>query len=165
MELHENHVWLAQLVGDWRYEVEMTGEPGQQQQKFHARETVRSVGGLWVVGEAEGDTPEGGKAQMVITLGYDPQQNHFCGTFIASMAPNLWLYSGELDKARRVLTLNTEGPDMTDPAKIVKYQDIIELVNADERIMRSQALGDDGKWHPVMTAKYTRISAKKATAS
>ncbi len=111
--------------------------------------------------EAQGEMPGGGVAHSVMTLGYDPQQQRFTGTFIASMMTHLWVYSGALDATRRVLTLDTEGPDMADPTKLVKFQDIIELTNADQRVMRSQALGDDGQWRQFMTARYTRVSASQ----
>jgi hypothetical protein len=39
---------------------------------------------------------------------------------------------------------------------LAKYQDIIEFVSADHRIMTSQILGEDGQWTQFMTAHYRR---------
>src|SRR5688572_31098773 len=45
---------------------------------------LRSLGGLWTVGEGSGDMPGGGTAKTIMTLGYDPQKKRFVGTFIRS---------------------------------------------------------------------------------
>jgi Protein of unknown function (DUF1579) len=39
---------------------------------------------------------------------------------------------------------------------IAKYQDIIEFVSDDHRVMKSQILEDKGKWNHFMTAHYRR---------
>jgi hypothetical protein len=100
--------------------------------------------------------PGGGIGITQMTLGYDPLKKRFVGTFIGSMMTHLWIYDGVLDAAGKVLTLDTEGPSFTDPTKMIKYQDIIEIKNADYRILSSQTLGEDGQWHPFMTAHYRR---------
>jgi hypothetical protein len=91
-----------------------------------------------------------------MTLGYDPDKKRFVGTWVGSMMSFLWVYDGSLDPAGRTLTLNAEGPDFSTPGKTAKYQDIIEFVSDDHRVLRSQTLGDDGTWHPFMEAHYRR---------
>ena len=117
-------------------------------------EVVRSLGGLWIVAEGEGEMPGGGTAKTIMTLGYDPRRR-YVGTFVASMMTHLWVYNGSLDASEKVLTLDTEGPDFTSQ-KMAKYQDCIEFVDDDHRIMTSRVLGDDGNWHHFMTAHYRR---------
>lgn len=152
----KEHEWLQQLVGDWTFESECMGEPGQPAQKYRGTETMKSLGGLWIVGEGQGETPGGGIGIMMITLGFDPKRNRFVGTWVGSMMTNLWIYEGELDASGRVLTLNAEGPSFADPEKRAKYQDIIEIKSADHRVLHSRSLGDDGKWIHFMTAHYRR---------
>jgi hypothetical protein len=152
----KEHEWLQKLVGNWTFEGECIGEPGQPTHKHGGTETVRSLGGLWIVGDGQGEMPGGGTAQMMITLGFDPKRNRFVGTWVGSMMPHLWVYDGELDAAGRVLTLNSEGPSFTDPTKLAKYQDIIELKSDDHRTLSSRTLADDGKWTHFMTAHYRR---------
>jgi hypothetical protein len=80
----------------------------------------------------------------------------YVGTWVASMMTKLWVYSGELDAAERMLTLETEGPDMVNEGKTTKYRDVIEFHSDDHRTLTSYALGEDGKWLPFMTAHYWR---------
>jgi hypothetical protein len=156
MEPQKEHQWLQKLVGEWTCESEAIMEPGKPPEKWKATESVRSLGGLWTLGEGTGETPGGGAATTMMTLGYDPQKKRFVGTFIASMMTHLWIYDGALDEAGNVLTLDAEGPDMAGEGKMAKYQDIIEFKSNDHRVLRSRMLGDDGNWREFMIANYWR---------
>jgi hypothetical protein len=151
----KEHQWLQKLVGDWTSEAEML-EPGKPPEKSKGTERVRSLGGLWIAAEGEGDMPAGGSATMLLTLGYDPQRKRYVGTWIGSMMTHLWVYEGDLDATGRILTLETEGPSMTGDGKMAKYRDTIELKSDDHRVLTSHMLGDDGRWQPFMTAHYRR---------
>jgi hypothetical protein len=103
--------------------------------------------------------PGGGSATMLLSLGYDPGKERYVGTWVGSMMTHMWLYDGELDASGRILTLNSEGPDMSpgaDSGKLAKYKDVIEFKTADHRILTCNRLGEDGKWRPFMTAHYRR---------
>ena len=63
----------------------------------------------------------------------------------------------ELDAAGKVLTLNVDGPSMAGDGKIVKYQDIVEVMSDDHRTLTSQMQMPDGTWSRFMTAHYRRI--------
>ena len=155
-EPQKEHQWLQKLVGEWTYEHEASMCPDKPAEVVRGTENVRSLGGLWTLGEGQGEMPGGGSAITLMTLGYDPQKKRFVGTFIGSMMTNLWVYEGELDKDEKVLTLDTEGPDFTKPGKTSKYQDVIEFMSDDHRVLISRTLGEDGQWHDFMTAHYHR---------
>ena len=155
-EPQKEHQWLQQLVGEWTYEAEAMGEPGKPAEKCGGTERVRSLGGLWVVAEGEGKMPGGAPASMIMTLGYDPERKRFVGTWIGSMMTQLWVYDGALDGTERVLALEADGPSMAGDGKIAKYRDAIELKSANERVLASSVLGEDGKWTQFMTAHYRR---------
>lgn len=155
-EPKKEHQWLQNLVGEWTYETEATMEPGKPAEKFGGTESVRSLGGLWILAGGQGEMPGCGATTTMMTLGYDPQKQRYVGTWIGSMMTHLWIYEGELDADERVLTLNSEGPAMTDDGKMAKYRDAIEFKSDDHRVMTSQVLGDDGQWHKFMTATYRR---------
>ncbi len=154
----EEHRWLEQLVGEWTSEAQMTmaGAPAEACQ---GSESVRSLGGLWILAEGQGEMPGGGRAQMLLTLGYDPASKRYVGTWVGSMMTHLWVYDGELDASGKVLTLNSQGPDMSPGAaagKLVRYRDVIEIKSADHRILTSHCQAEDGSWQHFMTAQYWR---------
>lgn len=158
-ELPKEHQWLEKLAGEWTYEAEATMKSGEAPVKSTGTEIVRSLGGLWMVAEGQGEMPGCGAATTMMTLGYDPQKKRYVGTWIGSMMTHLWVYDGALDEAGSVLTLDTEGPSMAGDGKMAKYQDVIEYKSDDHRILASQVLGEDGKWRRFMTAHYRRKQA------
>jgi hypothetical protein len=155
-EPQKEHQWLQKLVGEWTYETEVTMEADQPPEKATGTEQVRSIGGLWVLAEGQGEMPGCGHATMLMTLGYDPQKQRYVGTWIGSMMTYLWLYEGELDTAATMLMLNSEGPAMTGDEKMASYRDVIEFKSDDHRVMTSHVLDDNGQWHHFMTANYWR---------
>ena len=156
----QEHRWLQQFVGDWTYEAEATMEPDRPPSKFAGSESVRSLGGLWIVGEGQGEMPGCGAATTVLTLGYDPQKQRYVGTWIGSMMTHLWVYDGALDAAGRVLTLNAEGPHMAAEGKMAQYKDVVEFKSDDHRVLTSHMRGEDGEWHEFMVAHYRRMKSQ-----
>jgi len=151
----KEHQWLNKLAGEWTYEGEALMEPGKPPERFKGTERVRSVGGLWAFFEGHGEMPDGGEATTFMTLGYDPQKSRYVGTRVGSMMTYLWIYNGSLDEEGKILTLDTEGPNFEGEG-LSKFQDMIEVKNDNHRILTSQRLGEDGKWHRFLTAHYSR---------
>jgi hypothetical protein len=148
------HAWLRQLVGEWR--VEMPGPDGTA--TLSGVESVRMLGEVWMLAEGRGQMPDGSPSQTQLTLGYDPAQRCFVGTWIGSMMNHLWVYrSGALDTDRRLLALPSEGPSFDDPGTTAQYRDEIEIVGANERLLHGNVQGADGKWKRFMTARYVRV--------
>jgi hypothetical protein len=145
------HQWLHKLVGEWTYETECIMGPDQPPMKHSGTEVVRSLGGLWTLGEG---TNEHGTSLM--TLGYDPVQQRFVGTFVASMMTHLWVYNGSLDADGRVLTMDCEGPTFTEAGGMAHYQDIFEFLDDGRRTLKSQTRQPDGSWKQFMSGVYTR---------
>jgi hypothetical protein len=155
-EPQAEHHWLQKLVGEWAYEHEAKMAPDQPPAKFTGTETVRTLGGLWVLCEGRNEMP-GATATTLMTLGFDPQKKRFVGTFIGSMMTYLWIYDdGELDSSGKVLTLNAEGPSFAGDGKMVMYKDVIEFKSDDHRTLTSSTPGPDGTWQSFMTAHYRR---------
>jgi hypothetical protein len=157
----KQHQWLDRFIGEWTWESEyrMGTEPPT---KTIGTEVVRSLGGVWIIAEGVGGE-EGSAGKTIITLGYDTEKSHYVGTFIGSMMTFFWHYDGSLDPDEKILTLDTEGPNFSQSAAgtasvgIAKYQDIIEFVSDDHRVMKSLILEENGNWNLFMTAHYRRI--------
>lgn len=154
----QEHAWLQQMLGDWT----MTGEcdmgPDQPASRTNAKEHVRAMGGFFVVCEGEGEVPGSeDTGYMLMTLGYDIANKKFVGSWAGSMMPGMFFYEGQLDAAKKVLTLDTEGPSFTGDGTTARYQDVITIMSKDERTLHSQTLQPDGSWKRFMTATYRRV--------
>jgi hypothetical protein len=147
----KEHQWLQQFVGEWTFEM----GPDQPAMKMTGTETVRSLGGFWTLGEGKCEMM-GQKMSTVLTLGYDVQKKRYVGTWVDSMTSTLWNYTGSVDAAGKVLTLDTEGPDFTNPGKTCKFREVIELKAKNHKTFSSSMQGEDGKWTTFMTANYRR---------
>jgi hypothetical protein len=154
---HENHQWLMQLVGDWEYTGVTTMGPGEEAHKSQGSESVRALGELWIMGDGVHTMSDGDQMLTVITLGYNNLTGRLFGSWVGSCMSGLWVYDGELDSNRKVLTLNCQGPSMEDHSKLINYQDIVELVSPDHRTLRSQMQREDGSWTEMMRADYKRV--------
>ena len=151
------HKWLQRLVGSWKFEGEFSMAPDQPAIKNIGTEVVEALGELWTIGHLSGQMPGGEISHSIMTLGYDTQQKRFVGTFVASMMTHLWIYEGALNHSANTLVLDCEGPSFAEEGKLARYQDIIEFVDQDHRIFRSQYMGPDGQWVPFMKSTYTRL--------
>jgi Protein of unknown function (DUF1579) len=149
------HAWLQQLVGDWTITSSSTMDPTKAPTEMKGSETVRTIGGLWVVGEGQADM-NGTPLHTMITIGYDPARKAFVGTWVDSSQAFMWLYEGHLDDTRRILALDAEGPSFVDPTKRVSYRDSIEIKGADHRTLTSEVRNPDGTWTTMMRADYHR---------
>lgn len=155
-EAQKEHEWLHQLVGEWTAEMTMVMGPDQPPMTSHGSESVRSLGGLWTLGEGRGDAPDGTPVTSLMTLGFDPAKGRFVGSFVASMMTMMWVYDGALSADGKSLVLDTVGPGMTGDGAMMKYQDIITFLSPDHRTLVSQTQGADGQWTEFMTAHYRR---------
>jgi hypothetical protein len=151
----KEHEWLQQFVGEWDNQMEMTMEPGQPPIKAEGTESVKAIGGLWVVSHGRA-TCFGTEVTSVLTLGYDSGKKKYVGTWIDSMHNHMWHYEGTVDAAGKTLTLNTEGPNPADPAKVSKFKETIEFKSKDHRVFSSSIQTDDGKWMTFMTMNQRR---------
>ena len=150
------HEWLQQLAGDWTGTSESSAAPGASPIRIEIDESIRSIGDLWIVADAR-TTPSGGTpVSSVMTLGYDPAEKAYVGTWIDSVQPQMWSYRGTLDPSQRILTLATRGPSLEDEQKSADYRDVIELTSADQKVLTSSVQKEDGTWFTFLRAEYRR---------
>jgi Protein of unknown function (DUF1579) len=168
----KEHEWLQKLVGEWTYDnVDSVTPPAAadgsdkdlQPPPSKGSETGRSLGGYWVICEGEGvmeGTGSTSPPKTIMTLGYNPATKRFTGTWIGSMMTHLWTYDGELDTAKNILTLSSEGPAMSGEAGAMDmYRDVIEFKSDDHRVTTAYLLKSNGTtetWEPFMTTNYYR---------
>jgi hypothetical protein len=145
--------FLEALAGEWVVQHEAILGPGQEPFRFASRESARLIGSHWLVAEAARDV--GGRTlTSIFALGYDAPRERFVATYIDEMQTHLWTYEGRLDESGRVLTLETEGPFMGDPERMVPFRHVIELLDGAGHASRSSILGPDGEWFEFARAHY-----------
>jgi hypothetical protein len=150
------HEILQKLVGNWKVLGECSMPDGTTD-KSESGVTFKSINGMWVVGEGTMPGPEGDDFRTIMTLGFDPVQSRYVGTFVASCMTKLWVYNGAYDAAARKLVLDATGPRFDGKPGEAPYQDTIEFVSDDEFILASQMQGDDGKWFSFMKSVHNRV--------
>lgn len=147
----EQHLWLANLVGEWETESEAMGMKGSL--------TVRRMGEIWIVleghmsVESESDSAN---FESRMTIGYDPEREAFVGNWIDTVQPYQWVYEGQLDEEANLLTLDTEGFSFEEPRTMTKMRDAIRLVNEDHWELSSSIQGEDDAWTQFMQLDYRR---------
>lgn len=144
-EVLVEHEWLHQYVGEWEVTSEMRMEPGAEATEMKSTESVRPIGPLWVLDEGSADS-DGVAFKSVLTLGYDPEKEAFVGTWIDSATPYLWTFTGQIDDAKKVLTLETEGPRWGEMGTSAKYREQHVFVDANHRTTSSSIQKEDGSW-------------------
>lgn len=141
----EAHAWLQQMVGEW--EMTMGG--------WTITETIAPLGDLWVITRGEGPPSETPFRSMT-TFGYDPNLGKFVGSYVDTIQTKMWTYEGFLDETGKILTLETEGPSMTNPDKTTLYRDQYILEDANTKRIVTSAKSDDGTW-----IQFAQMSGKR----
>src|SRR5262245_32566191 len=77
----KEHEWLQQLVGEWETHGKAEAEPGQPAFECDGKESISSLGGLWLIAQGEASAM-GMKVESRLTLGYDPAKQKFVGTWV-----------------------------------------------------------------------------------
>lgn len=145
-ESDEAHAWLRRMVGEW----EMTGGG------WTLTETIEPMGDLWVV--TRGAAPGvGATFNSMTTFGFDPALGQFVGSYVDTMQTKMWTYRGFLSEDGTTLTLETEGPSMTDPTKTALYRDQYILDDDNAKRLVSSAQDEDGTWKPFVQMSGTRV--------
>ena len=150
----QEHKWLEQLVGQWRFAHDCQMPDGSTS-TTHGAMSCRSLGGMWLICESSGESPDGAAWSSIMTLGFDPAQHQYVGTFVGSMMANIWPYHGVLDATGRRLPLYSKGPKF-DGSGVGTYRDTIEILDFNSWMFLSEFQTDDGKWLQFMSGKHTR---------
>ncbi|MBR0556398.1 DUF1579 domain-containing protein [Ciceribacter sp. L1K23] len=152
------HRFLERLVGDWLVTSTNTQsdyDPDDPKKRW--TENVRSVGGLWFIAEGGGCMPDGERATMIMTLGYDPSAGQYVGSWIGSMMDKFWIYRGWVEADGQTLTLEAEGPDFDDASKTCVYRDVISFLDDDRRTFSGSVRKEDGRFQTFMTSEMKRV--------
>src|SRR5690606_36149654 len=83
--------------------------PEQPPMELVGRDTIEAHGPFFTIGRFEADLM-GMPFRGLATVGYDPVEEHFVSTWIDSMSPHLFRFTGKLDADGKVLEMTGRGP-------------------------------------------------------
>lgn len=152
----EQHRWLDKFVGEWQTTTEIYMEPGKPPIKGTGGESVRSLGGFWIISEGKGEMM-GMSMNFLLTLGYDEPTKKYVGSWVDSMTGHLWKYEGAVDAAGKTITLQSTGPCPKRPGELSNFKDITEFKDNDTRTFTSMMQDTDGQWVKVASGTATRV--------
>lgn len=150
----KEHEWLQRFVGEWTSESEIHMVPDEEPMKGSGTESVRPLGGFWIVSDVTGEMP-GMTMKAVLTFGYDPKKEKYVGTWVDSMTSHMWEYEGTVDDSGKVLTLITNAFCPMEQREC-EFLSTVEFVSDDERIFTEKKKSEDGEWVTIVKSVYKR---------
>lgn len=149
------HEILKKEVGTWDGTMHVWPAPGAPPITAQATDTIQLLGNdMWVVSRFEMNF---GGIQFVASgsLGYDPTEKKYIGTWVDGISPYLTISKGDYDAASKTITMLAETRDAMTGKPIVQKQ-ITHYLDDDTRLYELQQKGDDGKFWKMIEIKFTR---------
>ncbi len=156
----KEHEWLKNLIGEWRIQSEMQMEPGGPTMKSTGTASVKSLGGLWAFSTNKDIMPDGSEIESYFALGYDVSFKEYRGCLVMAASSHLWKYTGTLSADSKTMTLDCEGPNMSNDTKegeTALYRDVIELIDKNHRTHTSSGQDEKGEWQVFAKSDYYRV--------
>jgi hypothetical protein len=146
------HKLIKEHAGKWKVACKFYMEPGQPPMETNATETVEMVGEFWTISKYESSfmgMPFVGRC----TLGYEPHTGKWVSTWVDSMAPVLFNFTGE----QKGDTITMEGEAFSCMTNsVLKHRTVQKNVSKDEHLFEMFATMPDGNEVKMMTHHYTR---------
>ena len=140
VEQSKEHKWLEKFEGHWETTSKSVATEGQPASTMHGAIDSEMVGQFWLVTKMSADLGEF-KMDGRQTVGYDKEKGKYVGTWIDNTSDFIWHYQGSVDESGKILSLEAEGPDMSEPGKSALYRDMYEFVSKDEIKLTSSVKG------------------------
>jgi hypothetical protein len=151
----KEHQWLERFVGEWVSETEAKMGPDQPVMKCEGTQRANMLGGFWMIAEGHA-VMMGMPIHSRLTLGFDPAQDKYVGSWIDSSNNYMWTYEGSLSDDGNTLTLNSEGPNFLVPGQTSNYREVLEFKDDGHYVFTSSVETEGGKWFTFMTAHFHR---------
>jgi hypothetical protein len=144
------HKALQRQEGEWTATVKTEGVEGTSTGTMKCK---LECGGLWLATEYRGEfwgQPFEGRGFD----GYDPVKKKYVSVWVDSMSTRPLLLEGDLDEAKKTLTMVGEsvGPD----GQPVKFKSVTRMVDDDHHTFVMYMVGPDGAETKLMTIDYAR---------
>lgn len=148
------HEWLMTHLGRWIVDCEFFMAPDQPPMKVEATDTVEAHGQFFTIAKFEANMM-GMPFSGICTLGFDPVTAQFQSTWVDTMNPFLYQFTGKLDAKKKVLTMNGKAPD-PNSKKLTTWRTTEEHVDANSRKFEMFMTVPDGPEIKLFTHLYRR---------
>ncbi len=149
----EEHKMLKMDEGVWNAKLTMWKTPGAEPIQSDLIETNTMLGDLWSIGKMEGNI-SGTDYVGFATLGYNPIQKKYVGTWVDSVTPEITQMIGNYKPKSKTLTLYYSITDYE--GKQEKRKNIMVYKDKNIREFETFVLKND-KWNKSTEILYTRI--------
>lgn len=148
------HEKLKEAVGTWRVDCTFFMDPSQPPMKVVATEEIKMMGPFWTRSIFKADMG-GVDFEGSSTLGYDPSKGKWVSTWIDSMNPGLFVFTGDFDDDAGVLEMTGEGPSPMSPEPAT-YRTVEKHLGPNERTLDMYLTLPTGDEMQMFTYTYTR---------
>jgi hypothetical protein len=140
---------LAQDVGEWDTELEISPGPGTEPIRTKGRTVNRIVGGRWLV--SDHTTESGFEGHGV--YGWDPTAARYVGIWVDTAGAGIARSEGDWDADARTMTLHAA---VEHEGRTIRYREITERVDESTRVYRNVMPTPDGGEYVAIKATYHR---------
>ena len=148
------HDVLKMDVGTWDAVVEFVMAPGAPPMTSKGVEVnTLGCGGMCLISDFKGEAA-GAPFEGHGVMTWDMGKKKYTGSWTDSMSTGLSIMESAYDPAAKKWTGSMEGPDMT--GKVMKTRNVVDVKDANNRVMTAYAPGPDGKEMQVLKITYTR---------
>jgi hypothetical protein len=154
-QLSDEQKLLQKDVGTWDAAVKLWPVPNAKPIESKAVEKNELLpGGLWLVSRFDGDFG-GMKFAGIGTVGYDPVEKKYVGTWIDNMTPHLTVIKADYDPATKTMTGIGQGRDAA-TGKESTTKNVTRYLDDNTRVFEMFASDPDGKEFKLMEITYKR---------
>lgn len=150
----QQHQWLLSHVGKWNVDCSFYMDPSQPPMKLKGTDIVEAHGPFFIVAKFSAEM-FGAPFHGIATTGYDPANGQFQSTWIDTMTPYLYVFTGQLDPSGKLLHFHGRAPNpMTQ--EMAEWRTVEEHIDQDTRKFEMFMTTADGQEFQLFTHIYTR---------
>jgi hypothetical protein len=154
-QVSDQHKLLQKDVGTWDAVMKIFPQEGAEPVESKGTEKNDLLpGGMWLVSQFKGEV-FGMSFNGMGTMGYDPVEKKYVGTWVDSISPHLTVLKGEYDAAKKTMTSIAEGRDFQS-GEVTQSKHITRFIDENTRTFEIHAKEGGEKERKVMEIQYKR---------
>jgi hypothetical protein len=154
-QVSDEHKFLHKDVGTWDAVMKIFPQEGAAPVESKGSEKNELLpGGMWLISQFKGEV-FGVPFTGVGTIGYDPIEKKYVGTWVDSISPHLTVMKGEYDAAKKTMTSIAEVRDFR-TGEVTQSKHITRYIDDNTRTFEIHSKEGGDKERKVMEIQYKR---------